>query len=625
MVIDMRFQSLMRRKGLWGAAGALVAGSIAVFGWRAGVGDSPSGTAVGGGDEALGAAATGRADASPRDHALRFPTGLVQSYAMAEHTRVVTTHGQALVDLSLGGALTLTALRQEPTVLVRGQFTGECSIRAADDALGAGNAELSAASQQAFFLEFAADGSFQRALGDAELPSFVGRMWSALGEYLQVSPSAGETRWEARERDAAGVYVAAYEARTRSELGKRKLRYEGPAAKRAPARTIIRFDAVFVLDDEQRLDALTLYDDTRVDSTGEPLPGFEGITELALKRTGASLSEVGDWLAEAAESVDVTEAARSQDRSARDRARIGGLGLAEIFARLHLLDSAEKEERDRAGKAFLALTSLLRLDPSQLEVVRAHIEQGGPLTDTLLAALRDASTPESQRLLAELAGPDTPLDSEQRMQAARSLSRVPEPSGETVATLRGLQADSEVGTQATYGLGSALHRLQGQDPALAAEVRETLLDELDEAAPGARPALLTALGNAGDPATLDAIQRYVRDESPAVRAAAAQALRRIPGQGADAALAMLCTDSDPDVRYSAADAISERAPSTALVQALSGLALGEPVFRTRARAVNTLARWLPQAPGAAEALRVVAESDPHADLRRTAQLAIERG
>ncbi|MDP9034461.1 MAG: hypothetical protein M3O50_06610 [Myxococcota bacterium] len=42
-------------------------------------------------------------------------------------------------------------------------------------------------------------------------------------------------------------------------------------------------------------------------------------------------------------------------------------------------------------------------------------------------------------------------------------------------------------------------------------------------------AALTALGNAGDPQTLDPIRRYVVNDSSPVRAAKAQALRRIPG------------------------------------------------------------------------------------------------
>jgi HEAT repeat protein len=78
----------------------------------------------------------------------------------------------------------------------------------------------------------------------------------------------------------------------------------------------------------------------------------------------------------------------------------------------------------------------------------------------------------------------------------------------------------------------------------------------------------TALGNAGDSSTLDTIRPFVSSGSPVVRAAAAQALRRIPGPDADRLLAQLCADSIANVRYSAVDAVSERPASDILVGAL---------------------------------------------------------
>lgn len=615
----MRLRHFIFNNRIWLIATVAIAGvGIVVSQRQAGVAHSGRGNA-GGEVRSI----YHRHEPGPREVASGFPIAGAHAYDFSEKARVTTTQGQTVVDVSLAGPLTLSVLRTEPSILVRGQFLGECSSMA--DGIPGDAAELNAASHEPFFLEFGREGSFQRVFGDAGVPPFIGRIWSALGEYLQFTPSDGQSRWEAREQDAAGEYIAGYEFREPGRIEKRKLRYE-EAGDGIPLRSIVRFDALFQLDDARRLESLTLNEHIRVESAGEPLPGFEGITELSLKRGGTIASDLMAWLAEAAGAVDLGEAARNQERAARDRARIGGLSIADIFSRLAALDNqqAGDDDRERAGRAFMALVSLLRQDPSQLAVVRAHIEKRGPLTHTLMAALRDASTPESQELLAELAKPGSLLDPEERMAATRSLSHVAEPTGETVQALTSLQSDPDVGVQATYGLGSALHRLQGQDPGQAATVRDTLLRQLDEGSSSERPGLLTALGNAGDPETIESIKRYLEDESAAVRAAAAQALRRIPGQEADALLASLCTDTEPEVRYSAADAISERIPSTVLVQALAGLALSEPVFRTRARAVNTLARWLPQAPPAAEALGLVAQHDENEDLRHTAELALQR-
>src|SRR6185295_8607347 len=139
---------------------------------------------------------------------------------------------------------------------------------------------------------------------------------------------------------------------------------------------------------------------------------------------------------------------------------------------------SSRAERERAGRAFVSFTALLRQDPGALGAAAANLRQAGPLTTTLLAALRDAGSPEAQALLAEMSRSGSPLTPEQRFEATRALSLVATPTAETVETLRALRADPEVAAQATYGLGSALHRLDAQDPALASEVRGDLLGQL---------------------------------------------------------------------------------------------------------------------------------------------------
>ena len=69
----------------------------------------------------------------------------------------------------------------------------------------------------------------------------------------------------------------------------------------------------------------------------------------------------------------------------------------------------------------------------------------------------------------------TPLDPFNRMEAVRSLSRVPTPSAETIQTLKDLRSDPEVWVQANYGLGSSLHKIMGTDPIQAADIRTTLV------------------------------------------------------------------------------------------------------------------------------------------------------
>ena len=192
--------------------------------------------------------------------------------------------------------------------------------------------------------------------------------------------------------------------------------------------------------------------------------------------------------------------------------------------------------------------------------------------------------------------------------------------------LEGLRADPTVGLQATYGLGTALHNLQHEDPELAAEARTALTGELSSTTdPGTQAAALTALGNAGDPDTLQLIRGYVTSGEASVRAAAAQALRRIPGSEADALLAQLCTDADANVRYSAIDAIAERSPVAVLVAATSALAVTESALQVRAKAVNLVAEWYPKDSALGVTLRQIESGDTNADLRNVAKVALAQG
>src|SRR4029077_13982193 len=115
----------------------------------------------------------------------------------------------------------------------------------------------------------------------------------------------------------------------------------------------------------------------------------------------------------------------------------------------------------KGGRAYVALTALLRQQPEHLAALQEHIEKRGPLTNTLLDALRDAGTPAAQNVLADVLKSGK-LERTARLSAVEGLSQVAAPTAETVSTLRELESDKELGNQATYGLGSNAFRLQVQ-------------------------------------------------------------------------------------------------------------------------------------------------------------------
>lgn len=560
-----------------------------------------------------------------------FAQGMEQQYQLDESTIITTSNGQPITQLDLHGPMKLTGLDASLKTVVRGEFKGVVTAGTGADSKIGGADVLSEAAHRPFVLEYDSEGRFVSAKGEVQVPVFVARVWIALGQYLQfVRADAKGDQWEEHESDAAGKYLAAYLKKGPGTIFKRKVMYESFAAKALASYDIKSSAATFALDSDESLVTFDLSEETSANPGGGPLPAFEGATHLKLARTArvAVTDRLKDYLAAAATATPLSDRQPQEDESVRNKARIAGFTLGKVYDDLKAFanDKATSDQRDRAGRAFVALTAMLREDPAVFESVKKRIKHNGPQLETMLAALRDAGTPAAQTLLAELAGPKSPLDGEERMEAARSLSRVEQPSLETVHALKDLRSDPDLGQQATYGLGSALHRLQGRDPSLANEVRSTLTDQLTTATtPDEQAVVLTALGNAGDASTLNAIRGYLASASEEVRAAAAQALRRIAGAEADQLLAATCTDPSANVRYSVVDAIRERPSANVLAAALEALAVREPEFQVRARAVNTLAQWAPEIGGIADVLRVVAQSDPNADLRNVAQRALATG
>lgn len=556
-----------------------------------------------------------------------FPVGAEQTYAIDQSARVATESGQDIVHVTLHGQLQLVGLSKAPTTRVHGQFKGRFEVAGQTD--GTQNQAYVSAVEKPFVLEFLPDGSFVSASGSPETPPFVGRIWSALGEFMQLTRSAGD-RWQTRESDASGSFLAAYELHSPVKVSKRKIRYEqlpveGPLA----SLDVLASSLDFEVDSMARLERFEIDERTRAaGSEGSPLPSFVTSTRMTMQRTDLRLHDnVADWLALSASVVSFDTLASAQTKAARDQQRMAGMTLKEVMRRMQAFAKAggSSEEREDASRAYVAFAAMVRSDPGMLDLVRQHLTTKDPLAITMLAALRDASTPASQKLLASMTSVRSPLDLDLRMEAARALSHVPTPTAETVQALKAMRADPELGTQGTYGLGSALYRLKGADPALASQARTALSEQLSSAADGPhQAAVLTAIGNAGDPQMFNTIRSYADSSSEDVRAAVAQALRRIPGTEAEPLLAQACSDGSVQVRYSAVDAIGERPPAGALSEAVSAVALNEPEFQVRAKALGVLTSWYPSMPNLADTLKTIANGDQNADLRLVAQNALNR-
>jgi HEAT repeat protein len=543
----------------------------------------------------------------------------------------VTTGSEALVKFQVTGALRLTAVELGPRPVIRAQLDAALAGLEGGSAGGASAdpPELQAALRVPHFLDFDGDGGLIGLRAPDGTPDFVLQIWKALAASWQLKTAPGPTRWQVEEDDVAGRYLAEYTI-SGAQVDKRKLRYVKTFA--VVDYAVARSTARFVLDGQRALDRLDSDELLQARAQG-PLPAISGSTRISLRRTDVrSAGQRLAWQRAAAEVPRLTlkPRASTEVRRERDRSRIAGRTMPDLLATLHertatgkRTDELSKEDRDRFGQAYLALTSLLRLSPERVPEAAEHVRAGGPLAITMVGALRDAGSSEAQQALAELVG-DKKLPQAVRGEVARSMGVVEQPTPETVDRLRTLRNDPSLVVQAHYSLGSNARRLAGLNPDLAVKVVDELAAKLAGASEADQAMLLIALGNSGHRSALPHVQALLNSPSARVRAAGAQAMRRMVGADVDTLLVGLAADADAEVRTSAVDAISERTPNAVLVGRLSRVIAGDPIFRVRSRAVQTAVAWLDVVPDLKAVLHNAASADSSDDIRLMARAALER-
>ena len=558
-------------------------------------------------------------------------TGVERLYRLELTSRAQVADTEPLVALELSGNLSLTQVAEEPFLAVRGEYSGE---RFALSGRATGEGDSSDAVRRAlaepFYLVFRTQGPTRELVtlrGSPRVIPFVAQIWRAVGAALQVT-EGGDTEWQATEVDTSGQYLARYRREPAGDgdylrLTRTKERYLPSAEPGQATFEIVDARAELALDEAgwpSRLDS-----NEQLRASVSPFPAIQSATVLSLVRIAQAerLTEVAAFVAELEGFAEITPELVDGHSAATDRAIIGSWTFEEATEVLReealKTPAAKTEGRERADSAYSALAAMLRLQPERLADVRLEAVEGGPLSATAVAALRDAGTEQAQEVLRDLlAEPSLPLA--QRLRILRGLSHVDVPSDATVRVLLELQSDPVLGQQATYGLGSALYRLQKRNPSLAGIILSELLGQLSMSTSPRRTAeLLIALGNAGHPGALDAILPHLQAPAAETRAAAAQALRRIEGARVDALLAEACRDPSELVRQSALNAASERSPTEPLVGALAAVIEKEPSFAIRSDALRLAAGWLPEArTELAPPLALMAERDANADLRRGA-------
>ena len=455
----------------------------------------------------------------------------------------------------------------------------------------------------------------------------------ALGATQLVTVPTSASPWMVEEADSNGQYRATY-TRADESVTKAKTAYVREAALTLPGgapvertTTIVSHHATFSLDEAGRRSTVDVEETLDVET-----PGLVGrarsqtrltLSRLAVSRAIPVRSLDADLPAMApARALDAPPPAKI-DPLHRDAKHVGGRDLGTLRDAYRAAEEVS-DERARLN-AFLGLVGLFRLEPTAAETARDVILAGASDAQTLMTALGYASTAEAHVTLAGLVE-DSPLDTQDRMHAMRSLAHGEEPTPRLIAFYERMFDHRVHGRQARLGLGSAARHLRERDQAAAAAAAATLVNALSEAKEvGQLTATLRAIGNSTAPEALGGVRPHLESGSATIRAAAVTAMRGMAHAEVDGLLAEALSDTDEVVRQSAFRAMRDRSPSPVLLPALAEAALTEPQLLPRADAVRTLASWLPLAPQDVEpALQAVLERENDQDVRAVAEQALQR-
>ncbi len=424
-------------------------------------------------------------------------------------------------------------------------------------------------------------------------------------------------RWSAEESDTRGDFESEYRAGgSANTYVKTKRRYLRTAAATTP-----RLQGHL---------AFTLLTDGHVkEAAGSDVVEWGGGTSGTPRRreeTRVALINVGvDYQLSSLRPFHmarpVLHAARLTDSAAEVKprsAQVRGETLKNLL-RLMAARNAREATQER-------LATLFRHDSA--EVNRAsellqHEKTDDGLSEPMLEALASAGTPEAQRaLMSVLEAPR--LRPGLRAQAVRAVGRMERPSlllAETLSRALAETRDADVRDAAALSMGALSKALAVAEPGQSKRLVDELLRQCRSGTPGPQ-VCLAALARAGSPAGMPYVKAEMFHPDAAVRGAATEALRALPGAAADVLLdQMLLKDSSAHVRAHAAKAIAHRVVGAHL-EALAMALRTERNVSVRMEVVRVLGS-VKQVDAPAQALlRDAAEHDASSKVRELATVLL---
>jgi HEAT repeat protein len=307
---------------------------------------------------------------------------------------------------------------------------------------------------------------------------------------------------------------------------------------------------------------------------------------------------------------------------AADRELVDGADLTSLLSELERLAPTAMKERSRVQAR---LSALFRLDPRAVDDAIGRIRANDANADMLAAALAGADTKETQKALVKLAL-EPGGDGKAQSRALTNLIATDHPDPSVMRDLRPLLDDPnpDLARAAALAVGAASSRTTGLDSEAARAGNRDLLASLEHSKTDDDKAwALRAIGNAGNPESLQALKETLTSPNPTLREAAGEALRAIPGVEAEQLLSTtMLLDPSPDVRRGVVFAARYH-DGDGLVNPLGTVCRDDHDESVRGVAIETLGRMAPSNDAALAQLQWSAEHDPSERNRRAAREIIE--
>jgi HEAT repeat protein len=438
------------------------------------------------------------------------------------------------------------------------------------------------------------------------------------------TPELAADRWTAVESDTMGDYKADYQALGSTRVLRHKSGYVRIGARHdegsQPRPQILAYAAEFELDDWGRAKALRCTSRMRT-AAGDTGIVFDSRAELTLAMVSRS-RDTGGLPLSAAELVVtplVNDGQDAQDTASRDRQLVAGTNVKALLSDLR----ETKDDGQTASRVRHRLSLLFRFDEHTIASALAVLDDSNAAT--ILGGLGAAGTPQAQKALRDVLR-DARFSQVQREAAVDGTFALEQPSPETAAAIEALtrSSDPALKQSASLALGVATARMAEADPAAADGVVERVSREYSSATSSEdRIRLVGSLGNTRSGDALPALTNAMASDEPAVRTAAAAALRFVPDPAADVLLAKAMTsDPEPSVRSAALMAAGYRAYDP-LAEAFQIVAKDSDP-NLRGALVATLAQMATHDGQALLLLEWLAANDPSNEVRAKAQGELSR-